>query len=315
MKKIFAVPVALALFSLCASAQAVVNIETVAIGDAGNAADTQVMIDGTTGYGTVNYNYNIGKYEVTAEQYCEFLNAKAATDSYGLYNASMWSDTKWGCQIQRSGSSGSYTYSVTSDYANRPVNYVSWYDTLRFANWLTNGQGDGDTESGSYTMAGGGMPTHTPGATPRWFLASENEWYKAAYYRNGVYSLYANGTGNAPLAGMDSNYNVTILHTWDGSVSGTVEQNGTKDMMGNTSEWNETSHSNGGGVYCVFRGGSFVSSYSAIPASYRNILNPQSESGIVGFRVSKIAPVAEPSALVALAGGLVGLAGMRRRRA
>ncbi|MDC1295321.1 hypothetical protein N8077_03165 [Myxococcota bacterium] len=38
---------------------------------------------------------------------------------------------------------------------NKPVNNVSFYDTLRFANWLNNGQGAGDTESGAYTLAGG----------------------------------------------------------------------------------------------------------------------------------------------------------------
>ena len=79
--------------------------------------------------GAVGYTYNIGKYEVTAGQYTEFLNAVAKTDTYGLYNTNMWSST-YGCKIQQSGSSGSYTYSVASDYANRPVNYVAPGATL-----------------------------------------------------------------------------------------------------------------------------------------------------------------------------------------
>ena len=29
---------------------------------------------------------------------------------------------------------------------NKPVNYVSFWDAARFANWLTNGQGSGGTE-------------------------------------------------------------------------------------------------------------------------------------------------------------------------
>ena len=41
--------------------------------------------------GAVDYVYEIGKYEVTAGQYTEFLNAVAATDTYGLYNTDMWS--------------------------------------------------------------------------------------------------------------------------------------------------------------------------------------------------------------------------------
>ena len=36
-----------------------------------------------------------------------------------------------------------------------PVNYVDFYDALRFANWMNNGQGNGDTETGAYTLLGG----------------------------------------------------------------------------------------------------------------------------------------------------------------
>ncbi len=84
------------------------------------------------------YAYNIGKYEVTNAQYAEFLNAKAQTDTYSLYNASMAS-----CGITRSGSAGSYNYGVTGGLGNRPVVYVSWFDAARFTNWLGNGQGSG----------------------------------------------------------------------------------------------------------------------------------------------------------------------------
>ena len=56
-----------------------VNIETVLVGNPGNAADTQMMSDGTTGYGAVPYEYRIGKYEVTNAQYAEFLNTKDPT--------------------------------------------------------------------------------------------------------------------------------------------------------------------------------------------------------------------------------------------
>ncbi len=60
-----------------------VTIQWSAVGDPGNAADP------ATGslYGAVAYNYSIDKYEVTDSQYAAFLNAVAATDTYGLYNA------------------------------------------------------------------------------------------------------------------------------------------------------------------------------------------------------------------------------------
>ena len=104
------------------------------------------------------YDYWISKYEVTNAQYAEFLNAKAASDPLGLYNTNMGIDATFG-GITRSGVSGSYTYTVKSGFANKPVTYVSFYDSLRFSNWLNNGQGSGDTETGAYTLLGG---TATP---------------------------------------------------------------------------------------------------------------------------------------------------------
>lgn len=317
MKKLFAVTAVLALLAMCAGVQATVNIQTVAIGAPGNAADTRVGY-GSAGFGAVSYNYNIGKYEVTSAQYCEFLNAKAATDTYGLYNSSMSAAAAYGCGIELSGSSGSYTYNVASGYANRPVSKVSWYDAIRFVNWLTNGQGSGDTESGSYTITNGGVnsgtvsiPAHTAGPTARWFLPSENEWYKAAYYRNGVYSLYANGTNTAPVAGTGSNYNLVVGHTWDGSANGALEQNGTKDMMGNVWEWNELIS----GSFRGQRGGSFYYGYDYLQSTNRYGYYPNYEDSGFGFRVSEIGPVPEPSSILALAGGLLSLFGLRRRKA
>jgi hypothetical protein len=53
--------------------------------------------------------------------------------------------------ITRSGSSGSFTYNAKPGREDMPVNFVSFYDALRFANWLHDGQGAGDTETGTYT--------------------------------------------------------------------------------------------------------------------------------------------------------------------
>ena len=38
--------------------------------------------------------------------------------------------------ITQTGTSGSYTYSVKANMGNKPVNFVSWFDSARFANWL-----------------------------------------------------------------------------------------------------------------------------------------------------------------------------------
>ncbi len=267
---------------LVGAASAAINIETMPVGNAGNTADT-------TGYGSVAYAYNVGKCEVTNAQYVEFLNAVAGTtDAYGLYNPNGG--------ITKAGS----TYSVAGSgagAANRPVTYVSWYDAIRFANWLTSG----NTESGSYTIEGGGinsgiiatMPDHAAGSAAKWYLTSEDEWYKAAYYKAGAYSSYANGTGIVPVAGADSNYGSVNSSPWDVGT-GVVEQNGTADMMGNVWEWNETIV---GGSSRGVRGGSFNDSFSRLRATYRTDSSPASESSSIGFRVSL---VPEPTSIATL---------------
>ena len=112
----------LALASVGMAAVEAVNIETVPVGTPGNTADTRYE---TPGYGEVDYVYNIGKYEVTAGHYCEFLSAMAKADPYGLYNTSMWSSS-YGCKIERYAGSGTpgdpYRYRVAGDWADRPVN-------------------------------------------------------------------------------------------------------------------------------------------------------------------------------------------------
>ena len=98
-----------------ASVQAEVVIETVPVGNPGNAGEWSGESQaGGLGpdalVGGVAYTYNIGAYEVTAGQYTEFLNAVAATDTYGLYNPSMDSNFR-GCQITQNGTSGCTTAS------------------------------------------------------------------------------------------------------------------------------------------------------------------------------------------------------------
>ena len=199
MKRAIIILASLFFTSFC---QAEITMDWVTVGNAGNANDS-------TGYGAVSYEYKIGTYEVTAGQYTEFLNAVAATDSHGLYSTKMWSYTD-SPQIEQSGNSGSYTYSVASDYANRPASCVSWYDTLRFSNWLHNGQPTGGqttatTEDGAYDMSLGSSVTRKAGAQV--WLPSEDEWYKAAYHKNdgitGNYFDYPTSSDSVPGRDMD----------------------------------------------------------------------------------------------------------------
>ncbi len=102
-----------------------VTIDLVPVGNPSNAPMkylTAVML-------VLWIHLQIGKYEITAGQYCEFLNSVAKEDPYGLYNVNMDMNTnEFGCNIKRYGTPGNYSYSVAIDWANRPVNCISWGD-------------------------------------------------------------------------------------------------------------------------------------------------------------------------------------------
>jgi probable HAF family extracellular repeat protein len=163
-----------------------VTIETVSVGNTGNPAD----VHPSASFGSVAYPYHIGTYEVTNAQYVEFLNAvdPIAINALALYNPGM-SDIDEGGILRNIFAPNGSKYDVRPGRDNNPVIFVTWYDAVRFANWLHNGQGNSDTENGAYTLLGG-TPTpsnansisRNPGA--KWFLPSENEWYKAAYHKN-----------------------------------------------------------------------------------------------------------------------------------
>lgn len=157
----------------CGSSQNTTLFDLITIGDAGNANDN-------TGFGTVSYAYKIGKYPITNALYCDFLNLTALSDPNGLYNTNMGTQPYGG--ITRSGVSGSYSYSLRSNMANKPVVYITWTDAARFANWLHNGAGSSSTENGAYTMNAARTDVlKNPGAS--FWVPSEDEWYKAAFYK------------------------------------------------------------------------------------------------------------------------------------
>jgi len=315
--------------------QAAISIETVAVGDIGNAADP------STGsiYGSVGYSYNIGKYEVTIGQYTAFLNAVAATDTYSLYSTNMATDLNV-AGIARSGSSGSYTYSVMNnggDSANRPITYVSWFDAARFANWMANGQttgaqGNATTENGAYPLNGAtsgvGFTKNTTnpnnGQAVNWWIPSENEWYKAAYYSPGAssdsYWLYPTQSDSAPGNTIGSeanqaNYYITGFSTGSapyitngGAYSASGSHYGTFDQGGNVWEWNDAvilGSSRG------IRGGSMSNDAGILQSSYGSGLVPDGEDYGVGFR---LASVPEPStAVLVLLSGAGWLVWKRRK--
>lgn len=292
-----------------------VVIETVAVGNPGNPGDPQ--LDGT--FGGVAYTYRIARYEVTAEQYVRFLNAVAAADTHALYNPSMSSHAH-GCGIERTGAPGSYTYSVAPDRARRPVNFVSFGDAMRFANWLHNGQPTGaqdlsTTEDGSYFLDGRMSDdelehvVREPDAT--WVVPSEDEWYKAAYHANdgatGNYFNYPMGVdfgisndllnpdpgGHATFFDHPNDFTVgpPYWRTDVGAHAQSASPYGTFDQGGNVVEWNESIPLfNGRGL----RGGGYDEGSDQLAAWTRPIeFHSSDEFANIGFRLAFVGDLAD----------------------
>jgi formylglycine-generating enzyme required for sulfatase activity len=162
--------------------------------------------------------------------------------------------------IARTGSPGRYSYSAISGRGDMPVNWVSFFDALRFANWMNNGQGSGDTGTGAYTLSIGPTVTRNPGAAI--FLTSEDEWYKAAYYSASSTSYFDYPAGSDAQT-ICSTPTATANHancggadlTIKGSYTGSASPYGTFDQGGNVEEWNEAIYP--GDTRRGYRGGSF----------------------------------------------------------
>jgi formylglycine-generating enzyme required for sulfatase activity len=340
---VLAIVVAVVLTVASAQAVDVFNMPTgqtsmafVTVGDPGNAADP------STGYGAVPYTYQMGKYDVTVGQYTQFLNAVAQTDTYGLYNSTMATFYPT-VAITQSGSPGSYSYAITGGYngsytaaANCPVFAVTWGDAARFCNWLQNGQpvgaeGTGTTENGAYTLNGATTTsalmaiTRNAGATD--FIPSEDEWYKAAYYKGGStkagYWLYATQSNTAPSnvlspTGMNNanyysgGYSDPTNHlTPVGAFAASPGPYGTYDMSGNLWQWNEANISSS---LRGLRGGDCNLDSSYLTALYRSYnSSPADGWSTVGFRVASEA-VPEPSSVVMLFAGAAACFMWRRAR-
>jgi formylglycine-generating enzyme required for sulfatase activity len=307
-----------------------VNYELVPVRDAGNTADA-------TGYGAVPYEYYIGKYEVTIGQYAAFLNAVAKTATYGLYNANMSTDANY-AGISRTGVSGSYAYNVIGPFggvqipqataSNRPISWVTWFNSARFANWMSNGQPTGlpgatTTENGAYALNGrvsGTAPSvnlinPNTGSVPLYRIPTEDEWYKAAFYKGGGtgagYWAYATQSNSAPGNTIGSGLNQANYYAGDyavtqstgfpfnqnvladvGAFAGSPSAYGTFDQSGSVYEWNDLLGLSG--TSRGLRSGYWNESAQGISSSSRLVESAGFQSDW-GFR---LAAVPEPSTWV-----------------
>ena len=151
-------------------------IEFIYISGAGNTPDPSNQ------YGKVDYDYCISKYPITNDQYAQFLNSVALTDTYGAYVSNMSTNL-------RGGISFTSTYTVKANMGNKPVNFITWFRAARFINWLENGMPAGPqsaltTERGTYTLDGANSGiSFSKNPNANYWIPSEDEWYKAAFYQ------------------------------------------------------------------------------------------------------------------------------------
>ena len=305
-----------------------VTFDWATVGNPGNADDTH-----GAGYGGVAYSYRISKTEVTNDQYTEFLNAvdPTAANSLNLFSSHMADDLGG---IENTGTTDGSRYVARAGREQNPVTYVSFFDAMRFTNWLHNGQGAGDTESGAYTIGSGTAEVRNPNAT--FFIPSEDEWYKAAYYDpSGTYFDYATGSDTLPVSdqpgddpsaanyyhndnianGFNDGFAVSGSRNFSsipnpftdvGAYTSATSPYGTFDQGGNVSEWNEAVFSSS---FRGIRGGNWGYHSNYLAASNWSGGNPSFEDIIIGFRVASIP---EPTSLLLGAMATVGLLVHRR---
>jgi len=270
------------------TAEPPVKMKFVTVGDLCNRYDDALDDTDKTRPGRVDEIYEIGKYDVTADQYCAFLNAVASDDTHALYDTRMETDENISCII-RKGDPTEYSYFIIDkgDGKNRgdfPVTYVSLYSAMRFCNWMEHHHPIGKqdmttTESGSYTFQyyqSPLAPSITANNNATYHLPSNNQWFKAAYYTGqkkywnySTESMTAPGNqvGDLPY---QANYKTGYLKnkycqktppriTPVGSFTHSASHYGAYDMSGNVFQWTFTRNGYYDQDSFIVRGGSWKS--------------------------------------------------------
>lgn len=261
-------------------------LDTRTVGDAGNAP----LVVNTASLGGVAQSFRITTHEVTLAAYATFLNAvatrlDAANGSIvnSLYDSRMASDANIaGITRTGDGSAGvPFQYAVVGD-ARKPVAYVNWFNAARFANWMHNGAtSTSDTETGAYplNLLTTGTILRSPQA--RWWIPTQDEWFKAAYYKGGALdagywkfptqSDTLPGNRNSDLPNQANFLRLGVFAVTQANVSDPLQNYltsvgtftaspgpyGTFDQGGNLDEWTDTVVVKSFGESRVTRGGAW----------------------------------------------------------
>ncbi len=292
------------------------TIDFVTIGDPGNPLDTGTTGSYFTPYGGVGYTFQMGTYEIS-----EDMIAKANT----LGGLLVTKDTR--------------------SSVNQAATGVSWNEAARFVNWLNTSQGfsvaykfavnPGDAGYTSNTVANADLVLWTVSdagydasnlyrnSNTHYFLPSENEWYKAAYYSGSgtLYFDYATESDVIPTAVASGTVAGTTVYgagavtaPADITQAGGLSHYGTMGQDGNVNEWNESAFAAPNDVSSELRGirgGAWNNPENDLRSSIRGNNAPSASFTNFGFRV---ASVPEPSCAGLMIGSGLMLS-LRRRRA
>lgn len=164
------------------------GIDFVTIGDVGNASWTGGGSNNNRG--RVDYEYKIGKFEVTTAHWVEFMNAaldRPANDRI----PHVFAPLQWGASTAPSQNGGS-RWRVAPGNEMLPTGGVDWRVCAIYCNWLHNGKSldrsaflSGAYDVSTFTRYLNGSTftdqvTRSPGA--RYYIPSLDEWMKAAHW-------------------------------------------------------------------------------------------------------------------------------------
>lgn len=294
------------------------TIDFVIVGDPGNPVDTATTGSYFSPHGAVGYTFQMGKYEVSRDM----ITKANAGGSLALTLQDM---AVFGGNVG--------THAATG---------ISWNEAARFVNWLNTSKsyapaykfmlqpGDGgytgNEDIALWQVGETGYDASNPyrNKAAHYFLPSENEWYKAAYYSGSGSTYYDYATQqDAPStpAGVASGTAVGsavydqayLTGPADINQAGGLSHYGTMGQNGNAYELIESAYDGVNSSPSESRtvlGAYWNLPASSLSASIRNITSPTPSDFVMGFRV---AAVPEPSSIVFLTGTGMGFL-LRRRR-
>jgi sulfatase modifying factor 1 len=276
-----------------------------------------------SGRGSVNYQYKIGKLEITTSQWLEFTNTfSTQTDAF---NFTKLGPLYWGATFDPTYIGPGVRYRLRQGDPNagmRPVGGISWRDAARYCNWLHNGKSsslaslttgayDTTTFGGNFNTGYTDAATHLPGA--RFWIPTLDEWMKAAWYDPNRFGNDAggwwdftnrnnqNGAPGLPGAGTTSaGLQLPNRGEWTialGAYAASTSPWGLLDTSGGAVEWTEERIGRAERLGMGPCAGSILDFESM--ASGGNPSDPEFGFPTFGLRIATIVP--SPSTLVVVA--------------